>query len=355
MRSVVRSSLLILFLFSVTAHAEEAVTLRQAIRSALDNNNELNAKGWSLKAVESRKSVARSYLLPSVKIEERFSRTNNPTYIFMSKLNQERFAPTDFAVNSLNNPDPVNNYQTVFSFEQPVFAKKAWVALDMANKSLEAEKLGLERFKEKTVLDVFSAYIGVLTASQYREVSEKGLEDARVHLRIAELRYNSGLGLYSDVLRVRVAVLEAEKTIAGTEKELKLAKRMLGLLMGRGEPVGVTGNDFPRIAVGEIDVYLENSLQRRDLKAMEAMYNNALNSVRLAEADFYPVIGVGGSYELNDHVRPLGSEGDSWQIMAFLRINLFDGLRSRSERARAESQVRAAYEYLDGMERLRRA
>ncbi len=64
------------------------------------------------------------------------------------------------------------------------------------------------------------------------------------------------------------------------------------------------------------------------------------------------MVGVGGSYQLNDHSHPLGGEGEGWQAMAFLRWELFDGARTRHEKIKAVRQAAEAEEYLKGMKKM---
>jgi outer membrane protein TolC len=269
----------------------------------------------------------------------------------MAKLNQERFTAADFAIDSLNDPDTINNYKTVLSFEQPLFIKKAYVGLDMAGLSLKTSEMDLVRLRETTAFNVFQAYVNIIIAREYLDVAHKGVDDAKEHLRIAGVRYDSDLGLYSDVLRAKVAVADAEKGVVEAEKNVKVAKRMLGLLIGRNDSIDAAGEDIPSITLTDIEEYLGVAGDRADVKAMEMRYRNAKNAVKFAEADYYPMVGIGGSYELDDHAKPLGAEGKSWQVMAFLRVNLFDGLNRENERSKAVHGAHEAGEYLEGLKK----
>lgn len=329
--------------------AEDELTLKDALEIALSGNSMLRAKEWATESVQTEKGISWSHLLPRVTFEERFSRTNNPTYSFMSKLNQQRFEASDFDVNALNKPDAISNFQTAISFEQPLFVKKAYVGIDMAETAIRTSNKELQHLREQVGFDVFQAYVNIIVAREYAAVSRKAVEDAREHRRIADLRYRSGLGLYSDVLRADVAVAEAEKAIVQAEKNVKTAKLMLGMLMGRNEPVDAADKEIAVPDRKEIDEYIESAYERNDLEAVKARYENARNAVRLAESEYYPMIGVGGSYELNDHNTPFGSEGKSWQVMAFFRINVFDGLNREKTRSRALHKAREAAEYVEGL------
>ena len=101
----------------------------------------------------------------------------------------------------------------------------------------------------------------------------------------------------------------------------------------------------------EIDYYEDESLSRKDIRSLELRYENAKTNVRIAESGYLPTLGVGGSYQLNDHNAPFGGEGDSWSVMAFLRWNLFDGARREYERAKAKHKVKEVEEQLSGLKK----
>jgi outer membrane protein len=70
--------------------------------------------------------------------------------------------------------------------------------------------------------------------------------------------------------------------------------------------------------------------------------------LRMANAGYLPVVGVGGTYQLNDHTKPFGTEGDSWQIAAFLKWELFDGTKREHEKRQARHRIAETEEYLKG-------
>ncbi|MFN3478816.1 MAG: TolC family protein [Thermodesulfovibrionales bacterium] len=337
------------FTSEITA-AEKSLTLKEAIEIAFENNHEIRAMKNSLLAEKENIGIARSYLLPKITFEERFMRTDNPTYGFMAKLNQERFAMEDFAIPSLNNPKAINDFQSTLSFEQPLFVRKANLGLDMSKREFMAKDGEFQRKKDEIALKVAKAYLMILTAKEYVKVSEQAVEDAAEHVRIAEAREKAGLGLYSDVLRANTALTEAEQRLVSARKNLAIAERSLGLLLGRSEAVTVS-DDVLLIPLRDLDYYINPSLSRKDLEAMKLRYENAKMNVKMAESDYLPMIGIGGSYQFNDHRRPFGSEGGSYQIMAFLRWEIFDGTKREHEIAKAKAKVSEAGEYLEGLKK----
>jgi outer membrane protein TolC len=164
------------------------------------------------------------------------------------------------------------------------------------------------------------------------------------------LRYNSDLGLYSDMLRAQVALSSAEEKNVSARKNLEVAKRALGLIMGLTESVDVL-KERPTLDVRELEFYIGTALSRKDLKSLEARCRNAENALRMANAGYLPIAGLGGAYQLNSHRSPLVEDGNSWQMTAFLRWELFDGTRREHERTKAQHQIAEAGEYLEGLKK----
>lgn len=348
-RMVIIALILAIIIPSTTIWAMEIVSLREAIELAMRENPEIRALTWSIRAHEEDINIARAYRYPRLIIEERFLRTDNPTYSFMAKLNQERFDQSDFAIDVLNNPDPLSDFQTSFSFEQPLYVPEISVRIDMAEESLKSRHLEFERKKEEVALKVVKAYLNIQKAKEYVEISKRAVEDAKEHKRLAQLRYENGLGLYSDLLRAEVALKDAERMLTASETSLSIARKALGLLLGSTEPFDAR-QEKPIFSLDSIDVYLNATKQRKDLLSLKRKEQIASRAVDLEKTAMLPQISIGGSYQINDHRRPLGAEGGSYIISAFLRWNFFDATTwAKIRKARAE--VKEVSEYRRGLEK----
>ncbi|HMK56366.1 MAG TPA: TolC family protein [Dissulfurispiraceae bacterium] len=327
------------------AGVERALTLKESVALALSENHDLKALSYNLDAEAENVGIARSAWFPHLSFEERFMRTDNPTAAFAAKLNQGRFAQQDFAVDSLNNPRPINDFQSSFSAEQLVFSGKALFGLDMSKIMRDARKEELLRKRHEIAFQVVRTFLSVQTAMKYVGAAEQGVRDAEEHRRIAQLRYDSGLGLYSDVLRASTGADAANQALVSARTNMEVAKRALGLLLGMPDPVDVS-DEAADIQRRDIAAYISNASVRNDVRAMELHLENARKNVSFAGAGYLPEVGVGGSYQRNDHRQPLGGEGDSWTVQAFLRWNIFDGFKREHERSRAKFQLSETEERL---------
>jgi outer membrane protein len=347
----------LLFFLSVIPSAEaqmkipeRRMSVSDAVRTALADNHEIKAGQSMADAKEKEIGIARSYLLPKLYVEERYLRTTNPGYAFMSRLNQERITAQDFDPERLNHPDPINDFQSSLTLEQPLFVKKAYVGLGMSKTEARAMKDELLRKKEEIAFQVIKACLAITSLKEYERAVEQGVEDAREHKRVADLRYQNEIGQYSDALRAQTALMEARQKKNIADKNLSLAKRGLGLLLATTESIDVEDGGI-NFSLNDLPVYLAAADSRSDIRAAQLRSDNAAENIKIAEAGYFPYVGIGGTYQMNDHNLPLGSEGTNWQVMAFLRWDLFDGTKREYERAKAKHLASGAREQTAAMKK----
>ena len=80
------------------------MSLKDAVRLALDKNKSIEASGAATKAADTGISEARSGLLPKVNYSESWTRSDNPVFVFSSLLTQKQFGAQNFEIGPLNAP-----------------------------------------------------------------------------------------------------------------------------------------------------------------------------------------------------------------------------------------------------------
>lgn len=79
---------------------------------ALRGNHAITAASESAQAAAARVDQARGARLPKLNYSESFARSDNPVFVFGSLLSQHEFGESNFAVEPLNRPDFLNNFQS---------------------------------------------------------------------------------------------------------------------------------------------------------------------------------------------------------------------------------------------------
>src|ERR1035438_7791535 len=101
--------------------AQDAMSLKDAVRLALEKNQSVAASTASEKAAGSRIAEARGGSLPKVNYSESWGRSDNPVFVFSSLLTQHQFGEQNFQVGPLNRPDFLNNFQSQLTADQTLY------------------------------------------------------------------------------------------------------------------------------------------------------------------------------------------------------------------------------------------
>jgi outer membrane protein len=330
------------------APGPQTVTLEEAIARAREGNSLLKAARADVQAKEGQMRLARSYFIPNLTFTENYSRTNNPVYVFMGKLTQANFTMQDFAIQSLNNPEPLTNWQSRVEVTFPVFTGgKLKAAYEASRLGMEAASSTATFAEASLVKGVTEAFYGSLLARQAVGVLQEAAKTAQAHLQQVEAMHKEGLVLDSDLLRIRVFAADMAQQASARSADAEVARAYLAYAMGTdGDVQPAGGFSVPSEPLPTLQEAQQSALEKRgDLKAMSLQAQQALRGVTMAKADYLPQVGVLASYEQDTMAWSPSAWGDNWLLGVQLRIPIFDGgaRAGRVETARAqETQVQQA-------------
>jgi outer membrane protein len=350
-KQIITGGIALLLFSSTGASAElQRLTLREAITRGLERNNQVRAARFQAEAARAGATLASLHYLPSVTVEEIWSRSDVPVNTFMMKLNQGRFTNQDFDAAKLNNPSATSDFKTAVMIEQPLLAPSAWAAQKVAKHGAEQQEALTEQSRQIIGFQIFQLYLEVQKAHAFLGATEKALEEARESRRQAGVRTAAGLGLKSDELRAATHLASMEQQKISAANNLTLVRMQLALATGgqpgdeidAGEPVQLKRPDQ------ELNGLINLARQeRRDLHAAERGKEQADAALLQVKAGFLPVVGAFGSWQMNDKATPFGRDHDSWMAGVSLRWNLFDGFRTCYGTAQTQATQSAATERLE--------
>lgn len=321
---------------SAPAAALQRVTLAEATAEALAKSDLLRAEDARVAGAAGAVAAARGTLLPTVTFEERFLATDNPAHDFSTKINQGNFTPADLqgAPATFNNPDPIGDFQTSITLTQPIYSRRAVLGVAMARAEAGAVDLDRDRRREEVAHQVLQSWLASRAAEAYLETAVRAEDDAAEHLRLAGVAEAAGTGLASDRLRAEVALAEARRMRLTVENDLEIARRGLGLAVGREEALA-PGEPGPALPTPDLETLIAGAGRRADLLALASRVSNARRAEKLAGAAQFPEVGFTGSLQANDPDVPFGTAGTSYMVGVGVTWRLFDGFRTRSARAQA--------------------
>lgn len=346
MRLTLYSVLLWVIVWSGVVHAQESgepLSLAQAIATALEKNPFLHATQQQVIAATTVERQARAGFLPTVDVEEGFSRSDSPISAFSAKLSQGRFSQNDLALPRLNQPSAISNFHTALSLVQPLYTGgKASLSLKRAQLHHEASLQNYERQQQLVIFQVASHYYGVLLAGKNLAVARAALTTAEANSTTAQDRFATGMVVESDLLsaQVRVATLKEQEIVAGHRQTLALAALNDAMGMPLETQWRIEGPFVSRPSPTEpLPELEEKALHQRPEYRQSHVEEQALeHGVALARTTFLPTVRATARYDIN---RPHFASGgqDNWFVGVTLHWNLFNGLGDVARVAEARAEV----------------
>lgn len=325
----------------------QPLTLGEAQLLALKHNPGLKAAGMTVETAEADVARARARFLPKLNFGESYSFSDNPTQVFMSKLNQRVFTQQDFQLNNLNFPKPFGDFRTSLTMSQPLFqAGEAFLGYKQAKLGREMAGAIVLSARQQLLFQVTQVYYGLQLAQENLAVVRKANKTATEHLKIAETRYQAGSVVRADVLSAQVHLAKLTQEEMTAASQVKIGQSALGTVLGLPEAGSRTLAAPPKEAaplpkeLGDLQKVAQE--KRPDLKRLSLAARSAQEEVTKARLNYLPRLNVVAEYEV-DQRRLFGSNADSYTVMALMNFNLFNGLadlaKIRESRAQ-EAQAR---------------
>ncbi len=333
-------------IFATSLAAQDPLSLRQAVETALRGHPSVQAEQNALAAAEARRQAARSGYFPKLTYAESFQRTNHPVYVFGALLTQAQFSERNFALNELNRPGFLNNFQSQLSLDQVIYdggrtrlaVRAAEVGRDLAGESRR-------RSEQDVIAGVVRAYFGAVLADESLKVAQEALRSAEADLERARALRAAGLSTDADVLSLQVHLAamreqairrQADREVAGAalNEALGLPLETPHRLVTPLAPAGLEQLPLPE--------YEKTSLAQRPeaRQAALAVHLAAANS-DAARAAFRPQLVFHSAFEA-DRQRFLKRGAANWLAALSLRWNLFNGLADRQRLREAEYELHRA-------------
>jgi outer membrane protein TolC len=318
---------------------------------ALKENPGLKAAGLSLQTAEAETAKARARFLPQLNFTENYAFSDNPSQVFMSKLNQRRFQANDFLLDNLNNPQPYGNFRAGVTLNQPIFqAGEAYLGYQQARLGQKMAAAAVLSTRQQLLFQVTQAYFGLHLAQEKLKVVQQARDTAAAHLKIVQSRYGEGAVVRADFLsaQVHLARLEQEQMTAASQVEI--ARSGLDTVVGVpgvGSRTLAPAPQEPAPLPGKLEDLLQAAGQHRpDLKRLTLAAQVAQQESTKARLNYLPRVRLVAEYDV-DQRRLFGSSGDSYTILALMNFNLFNGLadlararETRAQQAQAQEQKR---------------
>ena len=326
-------------LFGQQLQQASPLTLRQAVNIALEKNPQRKAALADTRAASADVKQARSFLLPHVMFSETATAGNDPVYVFGSKLRQQRFGASDFALNVLNTPVPFGNFATRFGGTWNLFDSLAsWRSVNRAEREKDATDRQLERTGQEIVFRVADSYYAVLLAKKQLEVAEQAMKTAQAILERSKNRVESGVVVESDSLTAQVRLATRKQELIRAQNNVALARAQLGAAMGLStqsdfEPSDeLTERNLPATPLEDLE---KQAIEMRpDLKRIRSEESAQQQSVSIAKSSFGPRVNAFADWEADNPTLVAGGGGNNWLAGIEVQFDLFEGGAKQAQLSR---------------------
>lgn len=326
--------------------AQSPLSLKDAVRTALEKHPAVQAAASQTRAAGSRITQARSGFLPRVNYTESFARSDNPVFVFSSLLTQHQFTESNFRLGPLNRPDFLNNFQSQVSVEQTLYdwgATRAGIRASELGRNISEEQE--RRVRMDLIARVVRAYYGAVLAQASLDVAREALKSAHADASRAEAMRDAGMATDADVLSIRVHVASVREQEIRRSYDVQVAaaalNEALGLPLDTRHQLTTPLTAVVLTAESVAAFETAAAANRPELKQSEIAARIAEQQKAAARAALLPQFGLRGAFEANrqEFVRKGGA---NWLVAASMRWNLFDGFASRARISEAQAGIDAA-------------
>jgi outer membrane protein TolC len=324
--------------------AQAPLSLGEAFRRADSAAYSNRTAGGNARALSAQATATLQGILPTVRTEAGYVRTDNPLAAFGFTLQQRGVSPASFNPASLNYPSPATNWSGGVVAELPIFNADAWFGRAVASSAAAAAKAGSGWTRETTRVDVTRSYFGAVLAREQVRTLETSTAAGQAHVRQAESMVTNGLATRSDALLASVQLGQMEAQLIGARGNAGIARERLALLLGQPGDTAFTLPDSLPSAVQIRNLMtpsIRDSAARLDVTAARLGLEAAQRDVRRANARYMPHLNGFGRYDWNSPDQFFGGPS-SYTVGVMASWSPFAGASEIADRRVAQGRADAA-------------
>ncbi len=319
------------------------VSLEEAIRTAEEGNSALRIARTREDMARAKARAATGQLLPSLDLTTGYLRSVDPVVAFGTKLRQGRFGPDDLAIDALNNPGGVSDFEASARFLWSPVDLVRWAKREAEHRRAAAAAWGVDRAREATTFSTKVLYYEAAAAEARVAAAVASELAARTTHELFQRRQAEGLLTVADVLQAEAEFRAGEAETIAISMERDRARADLGVHLGwTVDEVPVPSDTLMPVEMPEPADFQPE--RRADLRALALLRDAAAEEERAASNQFLPVLDAFAGY--STHAGSLfGSDGTDWNVGIAVRWSLFSGLRRVANRqlvaaARSAADIR---------------
>lgn len=340
-------ALVVFFVSTVSAGAEQTSVLEKLLADARQNNPLISASEARVKSAEQAVLEAKGQMGPKIGVAAGASWGED-------QITAAVRTPLGTSVLPLGFKD---TYVTAVGFVQTVYAGGSLYAnrqsKELALDAVKAEKIRTVQSIENAVR---LAYYNRRRAAEKELVAEEALALTKQHLARAEKLFKAGVVAKGDVLRTKVAVAEAEMNLIKAQNAAELTISVLERAVGHKIDREMLINDKyipvdPLFGVVPANISEQAFASRAELKMYSLLSRQAEKVARAAKGQSLPqIVATGGLYAADDDFYPSDRQEVRVAVLAYWK--LFDSGVIKAKTAQAHEQANELLFRLEDMKNI---
>jgi TolC family type I secretion outer membrane protein len=323
--------------------AEERLSLKDCIDTALKGQPTLRAAQEIVRAGQARETQAASPYFPQITASTGYSENHAPLGGAFGDSTTKSYA-TSLSMN-----------QTIYDFGK---TGNAYDAAKLGTLSLERDA---ERVSQEVVLNVKQSYYALLAAKKLVEVAQKTVEQTESHLKQAEAFFRTGSKPRYDVTRAEVEVNNAKLGLINAKNGVRIRtialNNAIGIDPGRSTEIVEALPAVPALPTLE-QAQIDSLKNRPDMRRTEADIEAARFRVRAEKSNYLPTLSANAAYSWANGSTEMGPfmgtmfKGDvqnSWNAGIMLTLPLFQGGLTKGRVGEAHANLLALEAQRDAM------
>lgn len=358
-----------LFFFITNISAQKKViNIEDAIRIALENNNQVKISIMEVEKAEAAVREAFGYALPTVSLSANYSRLiekpqmpfpdfeallTNATYGILFKegvipQDNSKYLPLQTKLQSFAQ---TNNYEAKAEIVQILFNSAVFRGIGTSQIYLDLSREMLKSSAANTILSVKKAFYGVLLTKNILEITKASYNNAQENLKNVKAYYDQGFVSEFDALQAEVQVENIRPVVLQIENTLKNVKDNLKIVLGINQSVDfdvegelLYSEELIPDMMDAVETALTNNYDIKSIK-MKREVDEAF--VDLDRADYYPSLAAFGSYSYSGSADDFKFNNYSTAMVGLsFSINLFRGTQTKNRVQQALISVKQTDEQI---------
>lgn len=260
---------------------------------ALKHNHRLHQAEATFDESEARRKSARGRLGPTLSVDASINVWNETREI--------SFGPTPTTLR-----DQVTG-QISITLAQPI-SMQLVKGHEIARLDRDAIGFDTQKQHDLTIFETIRTYLQLKQSIASHEIAETAVSQLKAQLEQGTAFYNAGTIDKNDLLKIELALAEAETTLIQAQSQVSVAQSALALLIGISSSEAIDANqsfsDPPSSFTQSLESCTARALeQRRELKSTDTRLRLAQTSRDMVRWDFFPQLVALANYQ---HVQGQG-------------------------------------------------